>query len=360
MSDRSTGHSVAVKGQDAWQQSPSLKEWGELYDSAMKFKQAECWNWMWDTDLFGVQNPESGEVGYCCVMGRGGEHFALGVYLGTEGLETYRKIQRDGNSLSLFDMVGLQKCLTASFEDRRYLSERDFNVIKALSLKFRGHNAWPQFRSYLPGYAPWYLSKDEAKFLTVALLQAVDVALRFKDNPQMLNRLSKNQYLVRVAKKGQYGLEWSDEWMEPSFSEKKNVDIQPVDEHRLNKIKSANLRHSEIWETDLFYFPQAIWEKGQRPYYPRMMFIVDHFSGMVLGYHLAETEKWCDIIEVILKTIENLKIVPEEMWVKREESLITLESITSNLKIKLKKVKSLPMLEIAQESFLGSIAGERF
>jgi hypothetical protein len=52
--------------------------------------------------------------------------------------------------------------------------------------------------------------------------------------------------------------------------------------------------------------------------------------------------------------------VPEEMWIKREESLITLESITSNLKIKLKKVKSLPMLEIAQESFLGSIAGERF
>src|SRR3990170_4674903 len=161
--------------------SPSVQEWRELYDAAIDFKQAKCWDWMWDSDLFGVQDPERGEVGYCCVMGRAGEHFALAVYLGTEGLESYHKIQRNDGSLSDFDAILLQKCLMASFEDRKLLTNRDFEAIKVLGLKFKGHNSWPLFRSYVPGYFPWHLNREEAKFLTVALRQAVDVALRFKD-----------------------------------------------------------------------------------------------------------------------------------------------------------------------------------
>jgi hypothetical protein len=49
-------------------------------------------------------------------MGRGGEHFALAVYLGAEELETYREILRNGDSLSLFDAAVIQKCLMASFD----------------------------------------------------------------------------------------------------------------------------------------------------------------------------------------------------------------------------------------------------
>ena len=360
MSDISTGLSGRVKEHNTQQQSPSIQEWRELYDAAMKFKQVECWNWMWDTDLFGVQNPENGEVGYCCVMGRAREHFALGVYLGTEGLMTYRKVQRNGYSLSPFDALLLQRCLMASFEDRRYLAERDFSVIKTLCLKFRGHNSWPLFRSYLPGYVPWQLNKEEAKFLTVALLQAVNVALRFEDDPEMLNPPSKNQYMVRVPQKGQDGLEWRDEWREPAPFEKRKIDIQPVDEDHLSRIRVANLRRSGIWETEFFYFPQAVWEKGQRPYYPHTILIVNHSSGLILGCHLAETENLSELREAFLRTVESLEVMPEEVLVKREEPFIMLEPITSYLKIKLRKAKRLPTLEKAQDSFLDFLEDKRF
>src|SRR5947207_14377409 len=73
--------------------SPSSQEWAALYQAAADFKQVTAWEWMYDADLFGAQNPANGEIGYCCVMGNLGEHYALGVYLGTSGLATYLQIE---------------------------------------------------------------------------------------------------------------------------------------------------------------------------------------------------------------------------------------------------------------------------
>ena len=62
----------------------SLMEWKELYTAAVELKKIEPWAWMYDSDIFGVLNPASGEIGYCCIMGALGEVYALAVYLGTE------------------------------------------------------------------------------------------------------------------------------------------------------------------------------------------------------------------------------------------------------------------------------------
>jgi len=60
----------------------SLQEWKALYEAALEFKELAPWNWMNDTDFFGVKDPVSGEIGYCCIMGAAGEYYALGLYSG--------------------------------------------------------------------------------------------------------------------------------------------------------------------------------------------------------------------------------------------------------------------------------------
>ena len=57
----------------------------------------------------------------------------------------------------------------ASFEDRKLLQKEDFQLINKIGLKFSGPNSWPLFRSYRPGYHPWYLTNEEARYLTLCL-----------------------------------------------------------------------------------------------------------------------------------------------------------------------------------------------
>ena len=164
---------------------PGLNEWRRLYQAAIRVKEIAPWEWMTEQDVFGVQDPETDEIGFVSVMGTLGEHLAVAVYLGTEGLYSFWGFQQLAASAPPEALLGIPH-LQASFEDRGELTDKDRRVIEGLGLKFRGRQAWPLFRSYRPGYFPWYLEAWEARFLTCALEQAVEVAQRFKEDTTLL------------------------------------------------------------------------------------------------------------------------------------------------------------------------------
>lgn len=330
--------------------SPSIQEWRELYDKAIEFARMKCWDWMWDTDVFGVQNPTSGEIGYCCIMGGAGEHYALSVYLGTEGLEGYLKIRSGEFSNSPQDMLNLQKCLMASFEDRSLLQREDLQVINKLGLKFEGHDKWPLFRNYEPGYYPWFITAEEARYLTLCLEQAMEVSQRFENDPELLMAPEEGQYLVRAPVMGEAGLSWTDEWLKPPPLEKKEVAPQPIDLHRIEEINRKITERQGVWEIDYFYFPRpTMGEKEERPFFPLASFWVDHHSGFILHQHLARRGEWAaDFPEQFLKFAHGKNRLPQEILVKNEETFKLLEPIASELGIKLNMVKRLRMLEEAK------------
>lgn len=326
--------------------NPSLQQWKALYQAALTYKKTGPWNWVWDSDLWGVQNPTTGEIGYCCVMGMIEEHYAFAVYVGAEGLEGYH--QMESGELSLFESMCLQKCLMVSFEDRKFLKKQDLALIKELGLTFRGSNEWPLFRNYEPGYAPWFLARDDATFLTTALQQAIDVCLRLKEDTELLNGPT-GQYLVRVFDEKE---QWTDQWLIPPPFKKPAVVVE-IDESRLNPLKRIKQRQ-KIMEVDFFYSPGGVQEKGERPYYPYTMLMVDHRTGLVLNVHLTGSKGYAsEFLERFLTFLEKIKWVPKEIWVKGEEPFIVLEHVASYLGITLKKVEELPALERARASMAG-------
>ncbi|WP_431520869.1 DUF7309 domain-containing protein [Alicyclobacillus mali (ex Roth et al. 2021)] len=80
--------------------------------------------------------------------------------------------------------------------------------MKRLVLRFRGEIAWPVCRSHRHGYLFWYLTRDEAKLLTVALSQATVVASPIRQHPDLIEPRQPSQILTRRRVKDGTSVEW--------------------------------------------------------------------------------------------------------------------------------------------------------
>ena len=310
---------------------------------------------MFDCDIFGVQNPETKEVGYLSVLGNSGEVFGLCVYLGSESFAGYIQLQqKDPEEIDWDVVVGL-RCLTAFFEDREDLHPRDRDVIKKLGLKFRGRKAWPVFRSHRPGYAPWYLTSSEARFLTVALVQAQHVAKRMFDDPELLDRAPDDLYLVRVRT----GRRWRDEWRPPPPPPP--LVLEPLPEEMISALRRENRPRHGVWEVDLFTLPTVIQErKDSPPYYVSALLCVHQESYFVVGMDLVPYGNRLNQLERrFAKVLEKSPIGwPKRVWVKRPELFVLLSLFLEDLGIEIELAPRLPALEEVQQSFIAFLTEE--
>ncbi|MBN1660758.1 MAG: hypothetical protein JXA93_20350 [Anaerolineae bacterium] len=338
-------------------QDPSQQEWQRLYEAAVAFKKAAPWEWMYEDELFGVRNPETGEIGWVSVMGQAGEHYALALYLGAEGLHGFWTIQEGGETLDpmvLFEVPELQ----ASFEDRNTLTDRDRQVIKSLGRKFRGKMEWPMFRSYVPGYAPWHVTAPEARFLAVALEQALDVARRLEEDPELLDP-EEDEYLVRV----QVGEGWTDEWVElEPFGPQA---IPRVEEARLAAVRAELSLQRSTLEVDLFMMSATIQEKPRdRPLLPYNLFVVDSQSGMILGSDVVVADPdldsvWLKAQNSLVRIFERLGGIPSRIVVRDEWQADLFGHVAHHLGARLLVSPSLPALDEARFA-LEQMMGTRF
>ncbi|MBI3316769.1 MAG: hypothetical protein HYZ85_02025 [Candidatus Omnitrophica bacterium] len=336
---------------------PSLEQWRALYAQTARFKKITPWKWMWDSNLFGVKNPEDGETGYCCVLGAGKEVFGLAVYLGHEGLEGY---WNGVNHPELAHEEGaghIKRCLLLTFDDRGDLEGTDLEVIKNLGFEFKGVRAWPQFRSYRPGYCPWHLTAKETRFLTLVLDQANEIVLRFKANPSLFDSPKPHHYWVRVRQGGAEHGEWSDTWQKPVPITRVVQISKSFDSRRLETI-AAMPQKQMAWEVDFFYTPAVVREKGRRPYFPMMLLFSDHESYFIFNGHFTEPGRYLvELHEQLLQAIEKAEILPEEILVKKEELQAYLKPLCERFGIGVSLVDDLPAIRDARGGMREFLAG---
>ena len=141
--------------------------WRDLYELASRVCALAPWTWMEEIDIFGVEMPEDSGLIFVSVMGAIGEHYAVAVYPGAAALTAFWALHHDEHAgpEQVLEIPQVQ----LSFENRDLVDPEDRRIIKQLGLNFRGKNAWPRFRSYRPGFAPWRIEKNEAAVLDVAL-----------------------------------------------------------------------------------------------------------------------------------------------------------------------------------------------
>lgn len=340
---------------------PTLEEWRHLYDVVSKIKALSPWQWMEETDIFGVKNPETGEIGFVSTMGKMGEHYAIAVYRGNEGLYGFWELH-DTSYYSSPEKILEVPQIQVSFENRKSLQKKDLETIKQLGIKFKGVNAWPMFRSFKPGKAPWYLESEEVRFLTCVLEQTLDVASRFKQNEDILMPGDDDDYLIREAQKQPNGtLKWKDAVVKINPPEPISIPI-PMDYQSLAALKGLPQNQMTL-ELDFFLLAVPVKEKEERPYYPYLMLMVDEQSGLILDSEMLVPEvdietMWGLIPVTFVYMLLNLKLVPSTVCVRNPLLFDLLEPLSEDLEIDLKLVYDLLHMDTAKnhliQSFLNS------
>jgi hypothetical protein len=281
-----------------------------------------------------------------------GEHLALAVYLGSEGLEGFWRLE-EGRGLEPSFVLEVPQ-LQASWEDREALRQEDREVIKALGLKFRGRGVWPLFRSYVPGYFPWFVTPEEARFLTLVLEQGLEVTRRVKENRTLLAPLREGIYLVRTPEKQEEPLVWKDKWVEPPPPQPRPL-LLAITEADLADLRGLPRQKMTV-QVDLFLMPSPIKEKEDpRPYFPYNLMMVEARSGVILGTDLLAPKPsldalWAKVPEASLNVLRRLGSLPAEVSVRSERFYELLKPVADGLGIRLTRQRSLPALEQARET----------
>ena len=237
-----------------------------LYDIALQYKKTKLWKQLLDSELFALK-LSNGEIGYCSVMGDLGEHIALGLYIGSAALDSYRLLfeAEDVHSrIARHEMLLSQNCLQCSFENKDELSpgeiEEAQKYAKAHGIAFRGQKAFPQFKRYTPAHYPWFL-KDEtdAQLLYEAISAAVWVAellkTTTKDSAGFQPGMPYHRAIPFIEEgKGGYKLSTIDL---PDRQEENFPTALVRDELLLSALKKKK-KSSSAWECEVILLPSPI------------------------------------------------------------------------------------------------------
>ena len=313
----------------------------EFYKKSVEFQKLEPWKWMDESNVFGVENPESKEIGYCSILGMAGKHFALAIYLGTEGLNSYKELYADAYQDEVERIIS-QLCLMIGFEHKDDLEEWDLVMLDKAGVKKPFKNKYPQSSKFTPSYLTQPMNKDEILFSTLAIEQAIIIAKKFKENNQILSSKSPQKYFVRVN--GVSRNDWKTEWKMPNKIVK-NKSHFLMDEVRAQKIKMKQYHQSGVWEMSVLHMPSPVTEKI--PYYlPVVIIFAKEGDAPIIGSETLKSYNYKDnLIQALFNTIEKNNCIPTKIVTKRKDVFDIIEKAASTLSIDIEVVNDIPLSE---------------
>lgn len=338
-----------------------------LYDLALTFRKTKLWKRLYDSELFAV-SLSNGQIAYCCIMGLLGEHIALAVYIGEQGLDSYCHLQEMGhvpmNALQAQEFMLSQSCLQCSLETKDALSPQELAAArgygKTHGITFRGANAFPQFIKYQPARYPWPVQETaDVQLLCEALTAALEVSeklttvgkghLGFTDGP------AHDRTIPLLTPEGQ-GFTWGVCRLPPRWPAS-YPEPMLLDELLTARLKKQKKR-AGIWACDVVMFPQPVFldeeDTDAAPVFPYMLLAADLEKELVIPTEVvpAYEEGAAELLSAIgNQMLENG--IPTEIHVVNDRTRSLLKNLAATLGIRLVQQQEIEHLDCLEEELLG-------
>lgn len=344
----------------------------EMLMAAFRYREAKLWESLDDSNIFAFRLSD-GETGYCCVMGHGGEHFALGFYRGAKGFTTYLKTIRmcdmskeEGMELSLtFDCIN---CDFMNSSDTQGLDKEAKAYIREFTknngLRMRRPNGWPDFTRYVPYRMPSGITDErDAKDITEALNAAVAVADRLNVGKGMVFNekvYAECGFDLKFRYPSQGGgkavpflIPQEDGTYEWSMTKLPAVvkDVFPKTGYD-NMIVAARLKamaHKDTLQCRVIYLPVATEKDGNNSYFTSMLLCCQEESQYVFPAMSAVSvdEDPLQTLNSFATILLKMNTCPATIVVSDGKTKALLADFCRKTGIKLQTVKKMPELESA-------------
>ncbi len=331
----------------------SLDAWRELLKAQDTLARLRPWQWLEDTHIFGVEDPTTGEVNYVSVQGAHGEDPAVLLYPGEEGWTAYWALMEFAAEAGLVpdDLALTVPMIVAGWAEEDALTPADRGLLDALAYHEPTPWGWPLFRSFRPGWAPWYPTPDEVRALTLALAHIPHVVdlVREKGADFLLRELEQGRVLVRVPRAGTEGRLWQDAWR-PFPEEREEPYRIRIPADLLDQLRQRMPNREEL-QVDLFMLPTGVQERpDERPYIPYVLLLVDAEGGDVIAADMLSAREGIRALfeglpGQIVRHLAKAEIRPARLRVRSRRLHNVLDPLAQELALELLTSAKLPALD---------------
>jgi hypothetical protein len=220
------------------------------------------------------------------------------------------------------------------------------------------------FRSYRPGYLPWFVTIAEARFLIYALSATLDLATRVRDETNPIRpaaRAEMGGHRVLAVRRDRDGMVWEDQLRVVPRPKAEVARVQ-LDSALLDDLKRVTQTELEL-EVDVQIAPAKIGPANVRPMALYLVMVADRASGFLFGIEAMTVEDSLSamharIAGVVGKFLLRHQMVPKRIVVRSDSLRRLLRPFTQSLNFELVQAAELPSIAEAAASMLGWMSGE--
>jgi len=341
-----------LKGEEALSRTTAE----QLYGEATRFMLERPWEFLADEELILVDDPESGERCYCCVMGAAGEWIGMYVYQGEESYRMYRKLA-EGHKPDPYGYYEKQKGVSLEIVRAQELEAADRVLLKAFEHPLKKGMLVPQFRAVRPGYLPWHVTEPEGRLL-LQCLRAVDLFCATVTDEELDEFWRKKDTFPLVVVPENKEQEDKVCLVTAPAPGPAPIEVADLDEERIRRIAAECKKSETILEAEHFFAPGIIGQKNERKMCLRPTIIADANSGFL--YHtefgMAGESRAASVSRALLAAMESGRFVPAEVLVKETALGTGLAGLGSALGFEVRTVKNLPATHEAKKFLIEAIS----
>lgn len=333
------------------QENQALKK---IYSLAFELQQLAPWQWMYESELFGIQLPGSHISWFPSIMGSAGQFYAISFYEGEEAAQHFLSIQEQASAVKAFDILMIPHIMIA-FQDMHSLEQNQRKRVKSFGNSLSGRSKWPVLSQLTPGHPPVLPEDQKLHELIPVLEQTLHVVKRAKTEEfAFLSRTREGiSGFFRVCETDNGMEKWQDAYLTfQPVTGPVNVPFSRNQIQVLNLIPKNNL----IVEVVFSLIPNPVSDMVPE-YYPFVLLLVERKSGHIIQFdiltpHPNFKEMYSSTGMKFLDALIKKNIHPLEVRVNSVRLLQILKKVLAATSIRLSYQKKLPAAEDALESLI--------